>query len=88
MIVTAGLSTGAVNALASVARIELSPTDSGADTDAKLVTSLRGGVAPSVRKPALASSESCSGLRMKRANSLAAVTCSWDSQSPLSSTVG
>jgi len=38
MIVTAGLPTGAVSALASVARIALSPTDSGADTGAKLVT--------------------------------------------------
>ncbi len=52
------------------------------------VTSLFGGVPPSVRKPALASSASCSGLRMNRANSLAALTCSCDSQSPLSSTVG
>ena len=74
--------------LANVARIALSPTDSGADSGAKLVTSLCGGVPPSVRKPALASSERCSGLRMNRANSLAAVTCSWDSQLPRSRTVG
>jgi hypothetical protein len=74
--------------LANVARVAASPTDSGAPTGAKFVTSLFGGVPPSVRKPALASSASCSGLRMKRANSLAALTCSWDSQLPLSSTVG
>ena len=36
MMVTAGLSTGAVSVLASVARIALSPTDSGADSGAKL----------------------------------------------------
>ena len=64
------------------------PTDSGAETEGKLVTSLFGGVPPSVRKPALANPASCSGLRMKRANSLAALTCSGDSQLPLSSTVG
>ena len=88
MIVTAGLPVGAVSELASVARVALSPTDSGADTGAKLVTSLCGVLPPSVRKPALASSASCSGLRRNRANSLAAVTCSCDSQVPLSRTVG
>ena len=45
MIVTAGLPAGAVSALASVARIAESPIDSGAETGAKLVTSLFGGLA-------------------------------------------
>ena len=88
MIVVAAPFAGVANALAMVARMALSPTLSGAETGAKLVTSLLGGLPPSVRKPALASSVSCSGSRMKRANSLAAVTCSWDNQSPLSRTVG
>ncbi len=82
MMVTAGLATGAVSVSASETRVALSPTDSGAASGAKSVTSLCGGVPPSVRKPAFASSASCSGLRMNRANSLAAVTCSCDSQSP------
>jgi hypothetical protein len=88
MIVTAALPAGAVRELASVARIVVSPTDSGADTGAKLVTSLFGVLPPSVRNPSLASSASWSGLRRNRENSLAAVTCSWDSQFPLSRTVG
>ena len=88
MIVTAGFPTGAASELASVARIVVSPTDNGAETGAKLVTSLCGVVPPSVRKPSLASSASCSGSRRNRANSLAAVTCSSESQVPLSRTVG
>ena len=46
------------------------------------------GVVPSARKPAFANAASCSGLRMNRANSLAALTCSLESHVPDSRTVG
>jgi hypothetical protein len=71
-----------------VARIVSSPTDRVEGSAAKLVTALLGGLTPLTRKPALASFASCSGLRMKWVNSLAAEVCSCDSHEPLSNTVG
>ena len=88
MIVAATPLDGDAMASARVARIASSPTDSVAGNAAKFVTGLLGGWTPLTRKPALASFASCSDLRMKRANSLAAADCSCDSQEPLSSTVG
>ena len=79
---------GEVRASARVARRASSPTASGSPIGPKSTTSLPFGLAPSARNPALASSASCSGLCMNRANSLAALTCSSDSQVPDSSTVG
>ena len=79
---------GPDTAFANVARVALSPTDMGAESDPRSVTSFFGGVPPSVRKPALARSAMGSALRRYRANSLAALTCSWESQEPASNTVG
>ncbi len=67
---------GAVRALASVARTVSSPIESGVPSGAKSTTSLPFGLAPSARNPASARSASCSGWRMNRANSLAALSCS------------
>ena len=88
MMIAAGALDGADRVFAKVARTASSPTDSVDGSVGKPVTSLLGGLAPSTRKPALDSSASWSDLCMNRANSLAAVTCSCDSQDPLSSTVG
>ena len=65
-----------------------SPIDSGAGSEGKSVTSLCGFVVPSARKPAADRFASASGLRRKRANSLAALICSGFSQLPESNTVG
>ena len=64
MIVVAAPVAGAERAAARVARTESSPTASGVPSGPKLTTSLPFGLAPSARKPALANSASCSGLRM------------------------
>jgi hypothetical protein len=88
MTMTAGAVAGAVSMSARVARIESSPTDRVDGSAGKLATVLLGGLTPAARKPALASAASWSGLRMNRANALAAVTCSCDNHEPLSSTAG
>ena len=79
---------GLATAAARVARSDSSSIDNGAPSCGKVTTSLPGGVVPSARNPAFANVLSCSGLRMNRANSLAALTCSLDSHFPDSSTVG
>ena len=71
MMIAAGAFDGVDTVLARVARIASSPTDSVDGSAANLVTSLLGGLTPSARKPALASSDSWSDLCMNRANSLA-----------------
>src|SRR5262249_57797723 len=87
IVVAIGLD-GPAMASASAARVPSSPTDKVDGSAAKLVTTLLGGLTPLTRKPALANFASCSGLRMKWVNSLAAEVCSCDSHEPLSNTVG
>src|ERR1700733_14515974 len=67
---------GPDTAFASVARMELSPTDMDAASEPRSVTSFFGGVPPSVRKPALAKSAMGSELPKYLANSRAAPPCS------------
>src|SRR5262249_2917857 len=61
MMVAATPDDDGVMALASVARIPSSPTDSVDGSAGKLVTALLGGLTPLTRKPAFASLASCSG---------------------------